>query len=426
MKQNFILDGMAVPFDPTEALAITRHEFGEHGGVNPSIEASSTFTVMHPETMPGLFAGRRGPAQGCYLYGRHFNPTVYALGRYLAAMESTEAAYATASGISAIASALIQLCGTGDHIVASQAIYGGTFALLSRFLPRRAGVHTTFVDAADPAAVAAAMTDRTRAVFVETVSNPTLTVADLPRLADVAHSRGAVLVVDNTFCPLAVTPARHGADIVVHSLTKFISGASDVIAGAICASESFVRELMDVEDGALMLLGPTMDPSIAHRLSLRLPHLGLRMREHARRAQVFAERLLELGVAVRYPGLSTHPQQALLARQANDGYGAGGLLTIDFGTEARAHAVLDRLQNEVRFGFIAVSLGYFDTLMSCSASSTSSELPADARDAAGISPGLVRMSIGYTGSLEQRWGQLHSALRAAGVVAERAQVGSTP
>lgn len=401
------------PFDPTEALAITRHEFGEHGGVNPSIEASSTFTVMHPETMPGLFTGRSGPQHGCYLYGRHFNPTVYALGRYLAALEDTEAAYATASGISAIACALMQRCAAGDHIVASRAIYGGSFALLSRFLPRRAGVTTTFVDITDLDAVDAAITERTRVLFTETISNPTLIVADLPALSALARRRGVALVVDNTFCPLVVTPSRHGADVVVHSLTKFISGASDVIAGAICASESFVRELMDVEDGALMLLGPTMDPAIAHRLSLRLPHLDLRMREHARRAQLFAERLLELGADVRYPGLPTHPQRDLLARLANPGYGAGGLLTLDVGTEARAHAVLERLQNEVRFGFIAVSLGYFDTLMSCSASSTSSELPDDARAAAGISPGLIRISVGYTGSVEQRWDQLAAALRAA-------------
>jgi methionine-gamma-lyase len=403
-------------FDPVEAMAASRHEFGEHGGVNMSVEASTTFTVMDPGTMPSLFTGKAGPKEGCYLYGRHFNPTVYALGRQLAAMEGAQAAYCTSSGMGAIAPTAMQLCGSGDHAVVSNAIYGGTFALFRHFLPKHAGIDVTFVDADDPAAVAAAMTPRTRMVYVESMSNPTLTVPDLPRLAEIAHARGAKLVVDNTFCPLVITPMMHGADVVVYSLTKYISGASDVIAGAVCGTEEFLLQLMDVHDGALMLLGPTMDPLVAAHLSLRLPHLPLRMKEHSARARVFAERLDAAGLPVTYPGLPGHAGHDTLRRLGNDAYGAGGILGLDLGTTDRANDFMRRLQNEEQFGYMAVSLGYFDSLVSCPAASTSSELSEDEQRAAGIAPGLVRLSVGVTGSVEQRWAQLERALQHAGAM----------
>ena len=403
---------MAKPFDPQESLASMTHEFGEHGGVNMCIEASTAFTVMHPETIPDLFHGLRGPeAGGCYLYGRHFNPTVYVLGRELAALEGTEAAYGTASGMSAIAATLLQICAPGDHIVAGNVLYGGTFALLNVFLPEKSNLRTTFVDVRSLSEVEAAFTPRTRVLYVETLGNPTLVVADLPRLAELAHSRGARLVVDNTFCPLIVAPARHGADVVLHSMTKFLSGASDIVAGAVCSTKEFIRQMMDVEHGALMLLGPTMDPRIAFELSLRLPHLGIRMKEHSLRAQAFAERLAGHDLPVIYPGLASHPQHALLRRLANREFGFGGVLCLDLKTKERAFQLMELLQNKDRFGYIAVSLGYFDTLMSCSASSTSSEVPEALQARVGLSPGLVRFSVGYTGSLEQRWAQFEDALK---------------
>jgi methionine-gamma-lyase len=381
-----------------------------------SIEDSTTFTVMHADTMPSLFHGLRGPEEGCYLYGRHFNPTVYALGKQLAAMEGTEASYATSSGMSAIAATILQLIGKGDHAVVSSTVYGGTFALLHEFLPKRTGLEVSFVDVTDLEAVEDAFTPRTRFLYVETLGNPTLVVADLPRLAAIAHRHGAKLLVDNTFCPMVVSPAQHGADIVIHSLTKFISGASDVIAGAVCADREFIQELMDVTSGGLMLLGPTMDPFVAAKLSLRLPHLGIRMAEHGRRAQAFAERLEALGERVIYPGLPSHPQYALFDHLVNPGYGKGGIFDLDMGTAERANALLEVLQNRDRFGWIAVSLGYFDTLMSCSASSTSSELSEADQKKAHISPGLVRLSIGYTGTVDQRWDQLADALDQLGKI----------
>lgn len=402
-------------FDPIESLANMRHEFGEHGGVNMSIEASTTFTVQRAATLPAIFQGKQGPEGGCYLYGRHFNPTVYVLGRQLAALEGAEAAYCTASGMSAISATLLQVCDHGDHIVSSDTVYGGTFALLNEFLPLKAGIHTTFVDTDDLAAVESAVTPKTRVLYVETMSNPTLRVADIPRLADIAHRHNLKLVVDNTFTPLMVSPIQLGADVVVHSLTKFVNGASDIIAGAICGTTGFIMDLMGLHTGSLMLLGPTMDPKVAYSISLRLPHLGLRMAEHSRRALCFAERLDAMGVPVIYPGLADHPGHDVLARIGNPDYGFGGILCIDLGTVAKASEFMEALQNRDRFGFMAVSLGFFDTLMTCPASTTSSEMSDEDLRKAGIRPGLVRMSIGYTGSVEQRWRQLEDALHVVGV-----------
>ena len=402
-------------FDPAESLADLRHEFGEHGGVNMSIEASTTFTVLQPELLPKLFQGHLGPESGgFYLYGRHFNPTVYVLGRQLAALEGTPAAYCTASGMSAVSAAVLQCCDQGDHIVAADTLYGGTFALFHDFLPRKAGIHTTFASTTDYAGIESAFTDRTRLLYVESLSNPTLVMADIPRLAEIAHRRGAKLVVDNTFSPMVLSPAQLGADIVLHSLTKFINGASDCIAGAICGDHELIDSMMDLHTGALMLLGPTMDPRIAFEIGLRLPHLGLRVAEHSRRALEFSQRLVARGIPVIYPGLPDHPQHELMSKLANPGYGFGAIFCIDLKTARRANRLLEILQNQEGFGFIAVSLGYFDTLLSCSASSTSSEMsPAD-QHRAGISPGLIRVSIGYTGSLEQRWQQLDDALKRLG------------
>ncbi|HLF29570.1 MAG TPA: aminotransferase class I/II-fold pyridoxal phosphate-dependent enzyme, partial [Xanthomonadales bacterium] len=340
--------------NPLEALANIRHEFGEHGGVNMSVEASTTFTVMHSRTMPEIFCGEKGPEHGgCYLYGRHFNPTVYKLGRQLAALEGTEAAYCTASGMSAIAASLLQLCNAGDHIVASNAVYGGTYALLNDLLPPKTGIHATLVDFSNLAAVEAAMTERTRVLFTESMSNPTLRIANIPALAELARRHGIKLLVDNTFSPLVLSPKALGADIVVHSMTKFINGASDHIAGAVCADLTFIQQLMDLHTGTLMLLGPTMDPQVAFDISLRIPHLPLRMREHSLRAQVFGQRLQAMGITVTYPGLVTHPDHQLMRELHCAEYGYGGVLTLDMGTEERANELLDSLQNEFHFGYVA-------------------------------------------------------------------------
>jgi methionine-gamma-lyase len=402
--------------NPVEALANKQHEFGEHGGVNMSVEASTTFTVMNPGTMPEIFCGDKGPELGgCYLYGRHFNPTVYNLGKQMAALEETEAAYCTASGMAAISATLLQLCNAGDHIVSSNAIYGGSYALMHDLLPVKTGINTTLVDIMDLAAVEAAINERTRVLYTESVTNPTLRIADIPALGKIARRHGIKLVVDNTFAPLILSPKALGADIVVHSLTKFINGASDHIAGAVCANADFIQQLMDLHTGMLMILGATMDPQVASNISLRIPHLALRMKEHSHRAMIFAERLKTLGINVSYPGLTDHPDHNLISELHCADFGYGGVFTLDMGSESLANALMEKLQNEFQFGYVAVSLGYFDTLMSCSGSSTSSELTEADKAAAQITPGLVRMSIGYTGTVEQRWQQLTTALSQTGM-----------
>lgn len=160
-----------------------------------------------------------------------------------------------------------------------------------------------------------------------------------------------------------------------------------------------------------MLLGPTMDPKVANEIALRIPHLSLRMREHSERALYYATRLESMGVRVVYPGLPSHPQHALLQRLSNEGYGAGGLLTIDTGDLHCSYRLMERLQNTHQFGLMAVSLGYFETLMSASGASTSSELTAEDKERAGITGGLLRLSVGITGTKEQRWAQLKEAVQ---------------
>ena len=402
---------MKETFDPEWAITQVRREFGEHGGVAPSIERSSTFTVMEPGVMPDIFAGRRTPdREGCYLYSRHFNPTVDVLDRYLAAMEGTEFAIGTASGMAAIACAILQICRTGDHVVASRTIYGGTHALLGRYLPRF-GVTTSFVNPRDLDGFRAAIRTNTKVLYTETIGNPTLAVANIRALADLANEHGLTLIVDNTFSPMVISPARLGAHIVVHSMTKFINGASDLLAGCVCCSREFGHSLYDLQSGSAMLLGPVMDPRVAFDIIQRLPHLPIRMREHGRRALAIATRLRELGASVLYPGLPDHPDHDLFQSLVNPGYGHGGILAIDCGTADRANRLMDVLQNELHFGLMAVSLGYFDTLMSVSSSSTSSEIPEGEQKEMGLSPGLLRLSIGISGSLESRLDQIERAVK---------------
>ena len=331
-------------FNPEQSLINAKREFGEHGGVAPSISRSSTFTVMDPSTMPEIFRGIKGPERGgCFLYSRHFNPTVDVLSRYLAAMEGTEAAVCTSSGMSAISCTILQICKKGDHIIASDTIYGGTHALLEELLPEF-GIQTTFTDITDLESVRKSVKKETKIIFTETVGNPTLKIADIPSLTKIGNDAEAMLVVDNTFSPMIISPAILGAHVVVSSMTKFINGASDLIAGTICCKMDFVCQLMDLHKGRVMLLGPTMDPRMAFDIIQRLPHLPLRMREHGKRALAIAQKLQELGLDVIYPGLDTHPQFELYQSMMNPGFGYGGMVSLNCGTREKAEEFMTILQ----------------------------------------------------------------------------------
>ncbi|MFK8060415.1 MAG: aminotransferase class I/II-fold pyridoxal phosphate-dependent enzyme, partial [Polaribacter sp.] len=211
-------------FNPADNIQDLQY-FGEFGGVNPSISDSSTYTFLSAKTMFDTFEGN---ADGCYLYSRHSTPSNLYLGEALAAMEGTETANVSASGMGAITPVLMQLCGAGDHIVSSRTIYGGTYAFLKNFTPRF-GIETTFVDITKLDIVEKAITKKTKVLYCESVSNPLLEVADIKGLSVLAKKYNLKLVVDNTFSPLSISPIKLGADIVCHSLTKFINGSSDTV-----------------------------------------------------------------------------------------------------------------------------------------------------------------------------------------------------
>ena len=271
-------------------------------------------------------------------------------------------------------------------------------------------ITTTFVNITDLEAVKSAITRDTRVIFTETMGNPTLNIADIPALSTEAHDKKIKLIVDNTFSPMIFSPHGLGADVVVYSLTKYINGASDLIGGAICGESQFIQELMNLHTGRVMLLGPTMDPRVAFDVIQRLPHLTIRIREHGLRAIAMAQMLKAMAVKVIYPGLKDHPQHQLAKQLGNAGYGFGGILAIDCGSSEKAEALMEVLQNEEKFGLIAVSLGYFDTLISCSGSSTSSEIDLEDQQKMGLSPGLLRIALGYTGSLDIRLEQMKRAV----------------
>jgi len=369
--------------------------FGEEGGVVPAIDVAATSTFLNPSDMERAF---QGELAGCYLYSRHANPTVKAFGAKLAAMEGTEAALGVASGMSAIHCSILQLMPEGGHVVSSASVYGGTYALFKNILPRM-GIRVSFVDMNDKKAVEAAIQPDTKVIYTETMSNPLLRIADLPSLSALCKKRGSKLMVDNTFTPLIVTPVKFGADVVVHSCTKFISGASDLIGGAVCGSAEFINSLIDINHGLVMLTGPIMDARIAHKLYTRLDHLTIRMMAHAKSASYLAEVLAAEKIPVIYPGLNTHADFELFGKIMNPQFGYGGMMTVDCGTSKRALDLAHRLQQE-KFGLYAVSLGFSRTLMSCPAISTSSEIPEDEQRAMGLSPGLLRLSIGYIGNDE--------------------------
>ena len=372
--------------------------FGEFGGVNPSISDSSTYTFLSAKTMFDTFEGN---ADGCYLYSRHSTPSNLYLGQALAAMEGTETASVTASGMSAITSVLMQLCGAQDHIVSSRTIYGGSYAFLKNFTPRF-NIQTTFVDITKLDLVEAAITPKTKVIFCESVSNPLLEVADIAGLAKLAKKHNLKLVVDNTFSPLSISPAQLGADIVIHSLTKFINGSSDTVGGVICGTQQFIDDLRNVNDGACMLLGPTMDSLRAASILKNLRTLHIRILQHSHNALYLANKFQKDGLKTVYPGLKSHPSHELFKSMMNEKYGFGGMLTVDVGTLEKANALMELMQQQ-NLGYLAVSLGFYKTLFSAPGSSTSSEIPVEEQKEMGLTNGLIRFSIGLDADIERTY-----------------------
>ncbi|CDF80147.1 Cys/Met metabolism PLP-dependent enzyme [Formosa agariphila KMM 3901] len=391
-------------FKPANSIQDLQY-FGEFGGVNPSISDSSTYTFISAKTMFDTFEGN---TDGCYLYSRHSSPSNLYLGEALAAMEGTETANVYASGMGAITSVLLQNCGAGDHVVSSRTIYGGTYAFLKNFAPRF-NIKSSFVDITKLEVVEAAITPNTKMIYCECVSNPLLEVADIKGLAQLAKKHNLQLVVDNTFSPLSISPAKLGADVVIHSLTKFINGSSDTVGGVVCGTQDFINELKNVNDGAAMLLGSTMDSMRSASVLKNLRTLHLRMQQHSKNGLYLAEKFEANGLKTVYPGLASHPAHELFKTMMNTQYGFGGMLTIDVGSIAKANALMELMQHK-NLGYLAVSLGFYKTLFSAPGSSTSSEIPEDEQKAMGLSDGLIRFSIGLDADIERTYNMMHECL----------------
>ncbi len=349
----------------------------------PPIYQTSTFAFRNARQGAELFAGR---GDG-YIYSRMGNPTVRALEKTVAALEGGYDGLACGSGMAAIHTSLAALLNLGDHVVCSEAVYGPTSTLIEGILSRF-GVECTFVDSSDISAVRNAMKSNTRVVYLETPGNPTLVISDLKAVCNVAHARGAKVVVDNTFAsPMLQQPMELGADVVVHSLTKFLNGHADVVGGLIVVKD---EEAYKHFRKVLNQLGGVLPPMESFLVFRGIRTLSLRMERHCASAMKIAQYLEKHPKVewVRYPGLKSHPQHELAASQMS---GFGGIVSFELrgGVEAGR-----TMMNAVRLCVLAVSLGGVETLIQHPASMTHASMGAESRRRAHITDGLVRLSVG--------------------------------
>ena len=394
---------------PADAIQDLQY-FGEFGGINPSISDASTYTFLSAKTMFDTFEGN---ADGCYLYSRHSSPSNLYLGEALAAMEGTETSNVFASGMGAISAVIMQLCSAGDHIVSSRTIYGGTYAFLRNFTPKLE-IQTSFVDITDEKLVEAAISKNTKILYLESISNPLLEVANIVVLSKLAKKYKLQLVVDNTFSPLSISPKQLGADIVIHSLTKFINGASDAIGGVVCGTQEFIDDLRNVNNGAAMLFGSTMDSLRAASILKNLRTLHIRIKQHSANAMYLSQKFESLGLKTVYPGLASHPSHCVFKTQMNTEFGFGGMLTIDVGTVDKANALMELMQNK-NLGYLAVSLGFYKTLFSAPGTSTSSEIPENEQKTMGLSEGLIRFSVGLDNDIKRTYTSMYKCMQSVGI-----------
>ena len=354
------------------------------GAVMPPIFATSTFRQESPGVHKGLD------------YGRSHNPTRWALERCVADIEGGSAAFAFASGLAAIA-AVLELLPAGSHIVAGDDMYGGTYRLFERVRRDSAGHSFTYVDLADPDALAAALRPETKMVWVETPTNPMLKLADLRAIASLCRARGILTVCDNTFAsPIVQRPLECGIDIVVHSTTKYMNGHSDVIGGVAIVGDNpqHAERLGFIQNAVGAIQGP-FDSFLVLR---GIKTLALRVERSSANALALAQ-WLEREPKVRkvhYPGLESHPQHALARRQMN---GFGGIVSIDLDTDlAGARRFLERCEVFT----LAESLGGVESLIEHPALMTHASIPAERRAELGIGDGLIRLSVGIEHLEDQR------------------------
>jgi len=344
---------------------------------------TSTFRFETSEQYADTISFRR-PG---YTYTRGYgNPTLEAFQRLMADLEGTQAAFSFASGMAAIHTAITSLARAGDRIVSSSELYGGTYSLMANVLPRY-GIEVTFVDPHDPDAVAEVLPGAAL-FYVEAIANPNVTVADLPALAERCRRAAVPSIVDNTFAsPYLCNPADHGLDLVLHSATKYIGGHNDLIGGVVCGSSELVDGLRDT----VIETGGTMAPLEAWLCLRGLATLELRMERHSSNAQALAEHLEAHPKVdrVHSPGLASHPHHDVAARLLRGG--RGGMMAFDVigGVEAGM-----RFCDSLELAWVAASLGGTQTLVGHAASTTHRQMDPEARRAAGIGDGLVRVSVG--------------------------------
>lgn len=388
----------------TKAIHAGNVKDTQYGALTTPIYQTSTFVFDSCEQGGRRFAGQ----EGGYIYTRLGNPTVSVLENKVAALECGEACVAAASGMGAISSALWTIAGAGKHIVADGTLYGCTFALLNHGMSRY-GVEVSFVDTSDLAAVKAALKENTCAVYLETPANPNLKIADIAAVAEIAHAYNPAIkvVCDNTFAsPALQNPLTLGADVVVHSATKYLNGHGDVIAGFVVGKADFIGEVRMF--GLKDMTGAVMDPFAAYLILRGLKTLEIRMQRHCANAKAIAE-FLDQHPAVEkvyYPGLKNHVGHDIAARQMKD---FGGMLSFEV---KGGRAAGTKLVNALHLITVAVSLGDAETLIEHPASMTHSTYTEEELAASGIPGGLIRLSAGLENAediiadLEQALAQL--------------------
>lgn len=355
----------------------------EYGSVVPPICQTSTFKFKSAEQGAALFAGE----ETGYIYTRMLNPTVEAMENAIAELEGGYKALGCGSGMAAAHTIFASLLSAGDHVVCSSAVYGPTSTLLNTIM-KKFGVETTFVDSSYLEEVEAAIQPNTKLVFIETPGNPTLCISDIEEISKIAHKNNSIVAVDNTFMsPALQNPLLFGADIVMHSLTKFLNGHADVVGGIVVVKDEETYKLFRK---TLNQTGGVIDPFNSFLVHRGLKTLHLRMEKHCSNAQQVAEWLKEhpLVKNLRFPGLKSHPQYETGLKQQK---GPGGLLTFEVEGGFDAGKIL---MNSVKLCTLAVSLGGVETLIQHPASMTHFSMGAEARKSAGISDGLVRLSVG--------------------------------
>lgn len=366
----------------TKAVHSGQHPDPSTGAVSVPIYASSTFVFQNAEQGAARFAGM----ETGYIYSRLGNPTVRALEESIAALEGAEDARASASGMAAISTAAMAVCKSGDHILAGDTLYGGTHKVFTDIL-KSYGVECTLVDTSDLRAVEKAIQPNTKLIYIETPSNPLMKLTDLKAITNIAKTHGITTVADNTFMsPFLQRPIEHGIDVVVHSITKSLSGHSDVVGGAIVSTKAFLKTM----DPMYKNMGATLGPFEAWLTLRGIKTLHVRMQRQTENAEKIAKWLEEHSRIewVKYPGLKSHPQHSLAMKQM-DGFGSMMSFEVKGGVEAGR-----KIMNNVKLCGLAVSLGAVETLICHPPTMTHAIVPKEDRIKAGISDGLIRLSVG--------------------------------